>query len=494
MLRKLLAVTALLIALAIVALALFARGIVGGEAVRRALEAQLSARLRQPVTIGSLGASFVPRVAVELQNVTIGKQPGTTIAELSFATGLRALLSRRVEDAEVVIARSRIPVEMAAGIAGALTSSGSSSQPSALTIGSVRTLAFQDVEIVAGTRSLIVNLQSSLEGDRLEIARLTAQSAGTRLDASGALTSLSARTGRFTANAGRLNLDELLAVASSLSVGGAAQTAPASSLDVEVALTSPGGELGGYTFDRLSTTLHVTPGELRLEPLHFGMFGGGYEGLLRVAAGHGAPAVSLKGRVAGVNLALLLQQARGSSSMSGTMSGTVSLRTRGVSTDLLSTLQGDGHVLITDGVIPGLDMVRSIVLAFGKPAGVPAPGSGSAFTRLESPFSLANSTLSAPDIAFASRDFDMAGKAVVRLPAGAIDMRANVVLSQDLTAQAGTDLRRYAQEDGRIVVPAVISGTIASPIVTVDVGAAMNRALQNEVKRRVRGLLDRIIR
>ena len=58
----------------------------------------------------------------------------------------------------------------------------------------------------------------------------------------------------------------------------------------------------------------------------------------------------------------------------------------------------------------------------------------------------------------------MTGRASVRVPAGAVDMHANVVLSAALTAQAGTDLRRYAQEDGRIVLPATITGTVASPV------------------------------
>ena len=88
----------------------------------------------------------------------------------------------------------------------------------------------------------------------------------------------------------------------------------------------------------------------------------------------------------------------------------------------------------------------------------------------------------------------MSGSAVVQFPAAAIDMHANVALSRELTAQAGTDLRRYAQEDGRVIVPAVIGGTVAAPRVTIDVTAALTRALQNEVKRKVKGLFDRIIK
>ena len=73
-------------------------------------------------------------------------------------------------------------------------------------------------------------------------------------------------------------------------------------------------------------------------------------------------------------------------------------------------------------------------------------------------------------------------------------MQANVVLSRELTSQAGVDLRRYAQENGRIVVPATITGTLSAPSVRVDIAAAGARALQNEIKRRVKGLFDRILK
>jgi uncharacterized protein involved in outer membrane biogenesis len=500
MLRRLLAGAAALIVVAAVGVALFARGIIGGEAVRRALEAQLSARLQQPVTIGSLSASFVPRVAVDLHDVAIGQVPGTTIAEVSVATGLRGLFSRRVEDAEVRISSSRIPVEMAAGIAGAVASGGPSSGSSALTIVSVKALEFRDVDIVAGTQSLKVDLLSSLTGDRMEIRRLTAESSGTRLEATGELSSIAARKGRFTARAGRLNLDELLAIAARLASAASSATPGTpqrgdSSLDLEVALASPGGTLGGFAFDALSTTLQVTAGELGLEPLRFGMFGGSYDGVLRVASSRNGPALELSGRVEGIDVATLLRQTTGSNSLSGTMSGTLALSAQGLATaDLLRTARGSGRATIANGAVPGLQMVRSVVLAFGKPSGAPPAGSGSAFTRLEGAFTLADRTLRATDITFASRDFDMTGNAVVRLPEGALEMRANVVLSRDLTAQAGTDLRRYAQEDGRVVVPAVISGTVAAPGVNLDVAAAARRALENEVQRKVRGLLDRFIR
>jgi uncharacterized protein involved in outer membrane biogenesis len=495
MIRKALAAVAILIALVGLGLVLFARGVIGGETVRQTLETQLSAKLGTPVKIASLGASFFPRVSLDLHDVSIGQPTKLTIAEVSIATGLRGLLSRRVEDAEVIISNSRLPVETAVGMAGAAATGGPSGASGGLTIVSVRTLALRHVELVVGSHSLMVDLESSIDGDRLDVSRLVAQSEGTQLEAHGTLTSIAQTRGRFAVSAGRLNLDEVLALASGVSAPAGAPAAGASALDVTVDLTAPEGELGGYAFQKLASMVRITPRRLEVEPLRFGMFGGEYDGRLGIGLSSGAPEAALGGRVESLDVSRILKETQGSTSMSGRMGGTFSLTTRGASSsEMLRAARGTGRATIVDGEIPGLDMVRSVVLAFGKPSGAPAPGTGSRFTRIESAFTLADQTLRSSDIAFASRDFDMSGSGSVRLPAGALDVHADVVLSRELTAQAGTDLRRYAQEDGRIVVPATITGTVASPGVSLDVAAAANRALQNEVKRKVKGLLDRIIR
>ena len=226
-------------------------------------------------------------------------------------------------------------------------------------------------------------MESSLEGDRLDVERLVAQSEGTKLEARGALTSIAKHEGKFTATAGRLNLDELLALASALASAAPAQksargAAAGSPIDLQLALTAPGGALGGYSFQALSSTLRVTPRQILLQPLKFGIFGGQFDGQLRVLSSASTPDIALNGRMDRVDVARLLREVRGSSPMSGIMSGSVALASRGTaSEEVVRAAHGSGRVTIADGTIPGLDVVRPIVLAFGKPAGAPPAGSGS---------------------------------------------------------------------------------------------------------------------
>jgi hypothetical protein len=177
--------------------------------------------------------------------------------------------------------------------------------------------------------------------------------------------------------------------------------------------------------------------------------------------------------------------------ITGQLAGTVALRAAPTgSAALTDTADGTFDLAVTNGNIPGLDMVRTLVLAFGKPSGAPPEGSGTAFSRLGGRFALAGGMLSSQNITLASRDFDMAAKGSLQLTTGALNASAEVVLSKELTDQAGTDLRRYAQEDGRVVVPATIGGTLQSPRVVPDIAAATKRAIGNEMKRRVKTFVD----
>ena len=59
--------------------------------------------------------------------------------------------------------------------------------------------------------------------------------------------------------------------------------------------------------------------------------------------------------------------------------------------------------------------------------------------------------------------------------------------------QAGTDLARFTREGNRLLLPAVISGTLDAPHVTIDAGAAVRRGLRNEVQRRLKGILGTLV-
>jgi hypothetical protein len=258
-----------------------------------------------------------------------------------------------------------------------------------------------------------------------------------------------------------------------------------------ITLTAASGRMAGYDFRDLTTTASISPAGVTLAPLRVRSFGGTFAGRLDVDTVRAAPAMRLAGQVDSLDVPAVLQAAGSQGGITGTLGGTIALAASGTETQaLLRTARGSVAATIVNGTMPGLDLVRPIVLAFGKPSGAPPPGSGSTFTRLGGHFALADGVISSDDLAMASRDFDLAGRGTVHLVSGALSARTTVVLSSELTAQAGVDLRRYAQENGHVVVPATLGGTLQEPTVSLDIAAAARRALTNELERRTRSLLD----
>ena len=500
MLKKLILTAAVVLIALAAAVYLYARSVLSSESVRATLEQQLSTRLAQPVTIGSADASILPRVALKLKNVAIGNPQHTTIADIAIATGLRGLFNRRVEDAEVLVSDGHVPVEALIALAGAATSDTGAGSSSTFTIASVRDISLRDIEFVVGKAALQVDVESSLEGDRLNVSKIAAKSRNTSLEASGALSSISKLQGTFTVTANPLDVDELLTLASGLTApstqaSSANVGASPTSMRLAVDLSAGKGRFAGYEFSSLSAKLEALPGRVEMPSVALTMFGGTYDGKLSLDSQQPVPRLQVRGQVNGIEVSQLATLARAPGSITGQLGGTIALTCDGTDADsMLKTARGSTSAAITNGVIPGLDMVRTIVLAFGKPSGAPPEGSGSAFSRLGGDFVLQEGVLRTNNLQFQSRDFDMTGRAMLTVPGGTLDADANVSLSKELTAQAGTDLRRYAQEDGRVIVPADIGGTIGDPAIRIDVAAATSRALQNELKRKAKGLLDRLFK
>jgi hypothetical protein len=486
------------LAAATLGLLVAARSVLGSDLVRSALERQLASRTGQPVRIGRATVTVYPRVALDLENVSIGDPAGIELARIRLVTGLRALWSRIVTDAEVVVHGGRIALPLPFPLVEPQASGGPDADGGGLTVQSVRVISLRDLELRGAGRTLQVDAESSLDGDRLEVARLTAHAGRTRIEAAGSFSSLSRLEGRFDAKADPLDLDEMMAIASAFT-GGAAHAgsgAAAVPMRLSVTVSAASGSYAAYRFSSLAAAAEIAPGRISLSPLSVEAFGGSFSGRLDADTGKATPRLQLGGRLANVDVSELLAAAglRGGG-LTGRLAATIALGGEGAEADtLLRSSRGTISALITNGAMPGLEMVRAIVLAFGKPSGAPPGGSGSSFSRLGGTFSLADSVLTTKDLAMQGRDFDLAGSGSVSLESGGLDARADVVLSKELTSRAGTDLRRYAQEDGRVVVPGTIGGTLQQPTVALDVTAAARRALGNELRRRATSLLDRLMK
>jgi uncharacterized protein involved in outer membrane biogenesis len=430
--------------------------VLASATVRAEIERQLTARLGQPVRIGSVRASLFPSIAVDLREVTVGEPDALRLARIKVLTGIRALFAETIDIREIAVSDGR-PTGAPAGFSFDLT--------------------------------------ASVLGDRLDVTSLLLKAPSTTISGRGTLTSIANVQGVFDVRADRLDLNELFAIGAALAPPnrrstGAAQPSPSLPLHIVVKTTAPQVRFGTHQFSDLSTTIEVMPSRFVLDRMTLGLFDGKFEGAVRADTRPALPVLNLTGTLTGVDAAELLKLTGSSGGITGRLDATLALT--GAGTDgatLLRSANGTIGATITNGTMPHLDLVRTIVLAFGKPSGAAPEGSGTSFDRMVGSFALARGTVRTEDLRLRARDFDASGRGSLVIESGAVDARTDVVLSRELTEQAGTDLRRYAQQDGRVVVPATVGGTLTNPNVFIDVAAATRRALGNELKRRATDFL-----
>lgn len=502
--RRLVVAVGVLILLAGVGLAIFARSVLTGDNVRAAVAAQLTSALGQPVTIGGLGASVYPRVTMDLTDVAIGSPARIELASVHLGTGLRGLLSRRVEHADVQVNGARITLPLPA--LGQTASPAEAGDPP-VQIVSIDEIVLRNVEVTSGERTLKGDVELVPRGGGVELRRVALSADGTELQMTGALTSLAPIEGKVDVKAESLDLDRAIAFLNDFTATPADATAggdspAASGLGrLDLAITVARATTGGLALSDVAGTAIVTPDAVRFDPLTLGVFGGRYEGTMRLALG-GAPKFEWRAKVTGIDTAALMAFAASPGTITGTLAGTIELEGDGVEVEqALRTAQGRSRVDITDGSIAGLQLVRTLVTATsgrggtlaGAQAAVESRGTpgGERFSRLGATLRLDRGVMTTSDFSLASTDVDLAAAGTLRLATMATDFAGRARLSESLSKQAGTDLYRYAQEGGRVTLPVTVTGPIDRLAVRVDLGAAATRAIRNRAADEAKKAIER---
>jgi hypothetical protein len=157
-------------------------------------------------------------------------------------------------------------------------------------------------------------------------------------------------------------------------------------------------------------------------------------------------------------------------------------------------------------VVKNLGLVRSVVLVTAGRADVPRSSAMNAaaeekdepFSKLAATLAVGDGAARTDDLRFESKDLLLSAGGTVRLDGSAINLAGDVQLSDELSKQAGRDLVRYTQEQGRVTLPATITGSAAAPQVRIDVASMAKRALTNraneEVQKALKGGLGGLFR
>ncbi len=498
-----LAIVALLVLLAAGGYVLL-RSLVSDETVRAQLSSRLTAALGQPVVIDRAHLVFSPKIGLELGGVRVGAPARVRLERVRLVTGLRALLNRRVEGAEVVVDGGDVELPLPPMTLGGSAPAGAAPAAPAdrgsgrgLAVVSVDTIAFRNVRVASGGRVVAVDLDTSLSADRLDVKRLAATADGLQIEGTGAVMNLGDPHAVFDLTASELDLDQIMAILAAFTpaVPDGASPAPApapkrpaaagATPAIAVSLTAPKGRVAGVAFTDLTAKAAVDGGRVSLDPLSFGVFGGRYAGSLVVDTAGAVPVFTWAATLDGVDVAAALAAAGADAAMTGRLSARVRLTGAGAdAAAALGSLNGTGRVDVKNGTLPHLELVGAVVRAVGRPGEAPT-GSGEAFSTLGGSFSLANGVLTSTDLMMDSRDLDVDGAGTVSLAAASMDVRANLRLSEDLSKRVGRDAARLTGERTRMTFPVVVTGPVAQPGVTVDARGLVQKAATEELRKQL---------
>jgi len=464
-----------------------------GDGMRRALEQQATTWLGQPVRIKAARGQLFPRPGIGLSGVEVGEPVRLTLSSVDLSTDLRALLNRRIEDARVVISDSTIQMPLPFAIP---EQDGSSKDEtvteSAVQVVSVREISLRDIHIRSRGREVRVSADSSLDGNHLTLSRFTADSGSTSLQVKGEAELEPRVDAKLQATANKIDIDELLAIAEAFTPErrAARRGAPSPPMKVVAQLKADTATAAGVQVTQFTTNMSLDGDRFTMSPMTFGLFGGSYDGSLTGRLG-GSMSATLKSRLKGLDVAQLAVFGGSPDTITGTLSGegTFSAQGDGMGA-VLASANGRGSASIVDGTIKRLNLVRTVVLFFGRPAPETAAATDQ-FERIDAGFSLANQILRADSFSMHSRDADLRGSVTLNLETKALDGTIDMILSEELSAQAGTDLARYTQEGNKVVLPANVGGTLEQPRITINAAAALKRGITNEIGRRLKELFGR---
>ena len=493
--RKLLIVVAVLAVIIPVAATLAVRALLSPDSIKSAIESQGTAWLGRTVTVATAKVQVFPRAGLALTGLRIEGPRTLTADEVRVGASLRALLSRRVEEADIHVKNGRItlPAAGASPPAPPVTNPPPADTTSAggdgsFTIASVNVISFENMLVVAGGRTLRLDLDGALTGDQFAIRSLQAHSGTTSFTAKGAVTSVKSRDATLEVTSPLVDVSEVLDLMNAF----VPPAAPASPVPT-TASTTPGfghlvvnatvdkGTALGYEISRVTTKLDLQGTTVTADPLNFDLYGGHYQSALTLDLADGRVAMTHTATLAGSDLARLASLLGHPGVATGSLGFGAKLRGAGQDfAHAASSVAGVADIRLTKGTITGLNVVRQVFTILGTPA--PATGQRERFDSLTGHLTLAGGAMSADNVDMHSPDFDLTGTVHVD-PRGVLSGRAKVTLSDAMTRQAqGTnkDLKLLF-ENGKITLPATISGTLAAPSVLPDAGDLLSRAARNEM-------------
>lgn len=260
--------------------------------------------------------------------------------------------------------------------------------------------------------------------------------------------------------------------------------------------------VAGLTLTELGAGIAIADGLARLAPLRASVYGGQYQGEVRIDTRPATPTLALDAQLAGIDVAALMKDFAKTQRLSGRGTVTAKLQAQGRSSDaLVRSLGGSVVADLADGAVEGLDLWHALAQAQSllkqRSLSAEASRGRTPFDSFHASAQLTDGVATTRDLLVASQRLRVTGEGTTHLVNQSLDWRikAAVLKAPEGDAAGMAELERAS-------IPVTVSGPLADPKIRPDLaGLALGRVkeqieqkkdvIREKVKDRLKGLLGR---
>ena len=310
---------------------------------------------------------------------------------------------------------------------------------------------------------------------------------------------------RFDLAADSINLDRYMAPADT--AGGDVSAAAGDEIEIPVdlirSLNANGSlkidraYLSGMTFENVVVGINSANGQLRMHPISAELFGGTYNGDVRINAASEPPSIAVNEKISGVQLAPLALSMFEQDNISGTIDGSFKLSGSGRNLAAIRRdLGGTMAFSLADGAWEGTDVWHQLRSAYAlfkqQPPPEPRLPARTEFTAVRASGTVTDGVFSSDDLLAELPFLRLTGNGSVNLAEGKVDysMQARVLAQPEFIDAANeTELADFSEA----VIPLRITGPLASPSIRPDIEAMLRAELRRAVEKQGEAFKKRLI-
>ncbi|QKT03337.1 AsmA family protein [Ectothiorhodospiraceae bacterium 2226] len=252
-------------------------------------------------------------------------------------------------------------------------------------------------------------------------------------------------------------------------------------LDVEGRVTLGEVKVMELRASDLQATLTGRGGELRLHPVNAALYGGRYQGDLRLDVRGEEPRIAVNDRLQDVQIGALLEDFMGDDLVRGTANLAVNVGGVGLEPEaIMQTLTGEARVQVRDGAIKNLNIAGAIREGYARYQGQRLSAEererSTDFAELSASAQIEAGLVSSQDLQINSPLLRVRGAGTLDLNTEEIDYRLNTIVVATLEGQDAAE----AEVLRGLTLPVRVSGTYTDPSVSVELRALLEGRVREE--------------